>query len=62
MSSTGPRFRYRTPADIRSIPNERWEDWLRTGTLPFQSFLAERSCQMTLRWIVKATRRRMEAA
>ena len=59
MSGTGPRLRYRTPADIRAIPNERWEDWLRTGTLPFQVFPAERSCQLTLRWIVKATRRRV---
>ena len=32
MNRTG--LRYRTPADVRAIPNEQWEEWLRGETLP----------------------------
>ena len=59
-SSTGPRFR--TPADVRAIPNERWEEWLRTDTLPFPAFYPTRGVQTVLRTVIRATRRRTDAA
>lgn len=58
MSSNG--LRYRTPADVRAIPNEQWEEWLHGETLPFPAFSAAREVQTTLRTLIKATRRRTE--
>jgi hypothetical protein len=60
MSSTGPRLRYRTAADVRAIPNEQWESWAR-GDEPFPgvAFSADRWAQRTLREILSATERRL---
>lgn len=60
MNRTGPTFT--TPAQIRTISNGQWEEWVRNDSLPFNDFSAERHCQHTLRTILKATRRRLEAA
>ena len=60
MSSTGPRFR--TPADVRAIPNDQWERWISgVEACPPTAFSAEAGCQMTVRHLVKATLRRMDA-
>lgn len=61
LSDLSPSKRYRTPAEIRSIPNEQWETWLRGNNLPFTSFSAAADCQEVLRTIVRATLKRMEA-
>ena len=52
---------YRTPEEIRAIPNRQWEQWLREGTVPFLEFPASRECQAVLRGILNATHRRMRA-
>lgn len=57
MSSTGPTFR--TPADVRAVPNEQWEQWLRTDAVPFRAFACERWTQRALREVVNATGRRL---
>ena len=57
MSSTGLMFR--TAADVRAIPNQQWERWIETESVPFRAFASERRCQQVLRHVVKATRRRM---
>lgn len=62
MSSSGPRLRYRTAADVRAIPNDQWEQWISgVEACPPTAFSAEASCQMTVRYVAAATRRRMEA-
>ena len=61
LSDLSPAARYRTPAEIRAIPNEQWEAWIHGNNLPFTSFSAAAGCQECLRTIVKATVRRMEA-
>ena len=61
MSSTGPRLRYRTPADIRAIPNGQWEQWVLARDVPWGAFSAERGCQTVLRLVLRATARRMLA-
>lgn len=61
MSSTGPRLRYRTAADVRAIPNQQWERWHRDGVNPLPMFSAEASCQMALRYAMQAHVRRIEA-
>ena len=53
------RLLFRTPADVRAIGNEQWEVWLRTSALPFISFAALPHTQMVLRYIIRATTRRM---
>ena len=55
MSSTGPRFR--TPADVRAIPNEQIDEWVRAGTLPLHEFGPE--CELVLGAVVRSARRRM---
>ena len=66
MSDTGQiftdRILYRTPQQIRDIPNHQWEEWILSGELPFEKFSADRHCQAVLRVLIKATRRRLEAA
>lgn len=59
MSSTGQRFR--TPADVRAIPNAQWERWHADGTNPFPLFSADQLTQRCLRHVVKAHLRRIEA-
>lgn len=60
MSSTG--LKYRTPDEIRAIPNDQWERWLNgLEYVAPTAFSSEAKCQMTLRYVVKATRRRMDA-
>lgn len=59
MSSTGPRFR--TPADVRAIPNDQWERWLRDNGVPFGAFAATFETQKTMRTLIEATRRRIVA-
>ena len=61
LSDLSPSKRYRTPAEIRAIPNGQWESWIRGNNLPFTSFSAAADCQECLRTIVKATLRRMDA-
>ena len=58
----GSGLLFTTPAQIRTIANHQWEEWIQNNTLPFHAFSAERHCQQTLRTIIKATRRRLEAA
>lgn len=58
MSSTGLRFR--TPADVRAIPNAQWERWHRENVNPLPWFSAERRCQMALRYTMQAHVRRIE--
>lgn len=60
MSDTGPRLTYRTPADVRAIPNAQWERWHRDGTNPLPAFSAEASCQMALRYAMQGHARRIE--
>jgi len=59
LSDLSPSKRYRTPAEVRAIPNEQWETWIRGNNLPFTSFSAASDCQECLRTIVKATLRRL---
>ena len=59
MSSTGLRFR--TAADVRAIPNEQWEEWLRTLSVPVYAFTTSEA-RLTALHIVRATTRRMRAA
>lgn len=62
MSSSGRRLRYRTPADVRAIPNGQWERWvLEHESFPFSGFSAERAVQKTVRTIFAATSRRVKA-
>ena len=61
LSDLSPSKRYRTPAEIRAIPNGQWETWIRGNNLPFTSFSAAADCQKTLRYVLKATLRRMKA-
>lgn len=56
MNRTGPTFR--TPADVRAIPNATWDEWLSADAVPWTAFSPERWTQRTLREIVKATGRR----
>jgi len=59
-TSTG--LLYRTPADVRAIPNEQWERWLRGQEhVSPTAFSSEASCQMALRYVAKAHQRRIEA-
>lgn len=52
---------YRTPAEIRAIPNEQWERWLRQRSVPWTQFAATPDCQRTLKYVVKAARGRIKA-
>lgn len=61
LTDLTPQRRYRTPAEIRAIPNEQWEAWIRGNSLPFTAFSASAECQKTLQTIVAATVRRMKA-
>ena len=61
LSDLTPQRRYRTPAEIRAIPNQQWETWIRGNNLPFTAFSAEAACQKTLQTIIAATLRRMKA-
>jgi len=54
-------MRYAVPSDVRAIPNPQWESWLEADSVPWVSFSATPDCQMTLRHVVRATRRRMES-
>lgn len=54
-----PGLRYRTPAEIRAIPNAQWERWLATDGVPWLSFAASADCQMALRYVLKAHMRRI---
>jgi len=56
MSGTG--LMYRTPADVREIPNGQWDSWLRDGTVPWAAFAASAEVQMVLKWCIKAARGR----
>lgn len=49
MSVTGPRLRYRTPDDVRAIPNDQWERWICARAIPYLEFAAEKRCQQTMR-------------
>lgn len=62
MSSTGPRIIYRTPDDVRAIPNETWERWIAARSIPWAAFAAESRTQRTMRWTLHCTARRMLAA
>lgn len=58
MNRTG--LVYRTPADVRAIPNQRWEAWLRGHeAFPGAAFSADRWVQHTLREVLNATERRL---
>lgn len=59
-SSTGQPPKYVTPAEVRAIPNEQWEEWIGRGYFPITEF--DPSCLKTAATILSATRRRMEAA
>ncbi len=59
MSSTG--LLYRTPADVRAIPNAQWERGHRDRFNPLPMFSAERRCQMALRYTMQAHVRRIAA-
>lgn len=61
LADLTPQRRYRTPAEIRAIPNQQWEAWIRGNNLPFAAFSAAADCQQTLRAILNATLRRMKA-
>ena len=60
MSSTGLPL-YRTPTDVRAIPNDQWEAWIVGRDIPWRQFSAERGCQTVLRLVLRATARRMLA-
>lgn len=61
LSDLSPSKRYRTPAEVRAIPNAQWEAWIDGNNLPFTAFSASADCQEVLRTIIKATLRRMES-
>jgi hypothetical protein len=52
---------YRTPGDVRAIPNEQWGRWFTAGTNPLPLFSPDRHTQMCLRHVLKAHARRIEA-
>lgn len=53
-------MRYRTPADVRAIPNAQWERWVRGyESFPFSEFSSEWSVQKTVTTILDATERRL---
>lgn len=54
-------MRYAVPFDVRAIPNLQWETWLESDSVPWVSFAATPDCQMALRYVVRATARRMES-
>lgn len=55
-----PRVKYRTPADVRAIPNEQFERWvLGYDSFPFSEFSAALDVQDTLGFILDATCRRL---
>ena len=60
MSGTG--LRYRTPLEVRSIPNGLWEKWLRTDGVPWTAFSSDALTQKCLRHVVKANARRIGAS
>jgi len=59
MSRTG--LVYRTPGDVRAISNAQWETWLRDEQVPWPAFSADAQTQMALRYVVKASGRRIAA-
>lgn len=59
MSDT--RQLFRTPADVRAIPNAQWEAWIRDEHIPWDEFSTVGDVLMAARAILKATRRRMDA-
>jgi hypothetical protein len=57
MDRTGQRFR--TPADVRTIPSAQWETWIQAGVIPWEEFAAD--AYPVAHTIAKATIRRMDA-
>ena len=47
MNRTG--LTYRTPADVRAIPNRQWERWICARAIPYHEFAAEKRTQQTMR-------------
>jgi len=60
MSGTGPRFR--TPADVRAIPNEQWDAWFIACDFPWGDFSPERTVQIAFKHVRRAQARRVMAA
>lgn len=58
MSDTRLRIRYRTPLEVRSIPNGLWDRWVAANEVPWQAFAATPAVQTTLRHTVRAALRR----
>ena len=58
MSGTG-RPIYTTPTEVRAIPEDQWERWVRAGELPLTEFAPD--VLSVVAAILKATRRRMDA-
>lgn len=59
IGHTGPQIIYRTPAEVRAIPNAQWEDWLKTDSIPWSAFSSERWTQKALHYARAAHQRRM---
>ena len=60
MSDTGLPF-YRTPAEVRAIPQTQWEEWARNGGASPDLFSPDDGCLQTADAILRATRRRLDA-
>jgi hypothetical protein len=58
---SGTALSFRTPGDVRAIPNATWDAWYEQDTVPWRSFSAERWTQRALREIVRATGNRRRA-
>jgi len=50
---------YRTPADVRAIPNAQIEQWIRDDSLPGPRFSSERRCQQVLALVVDSAKHRL---
>ena len=57
MSSTG--LTYRTPADVRAIPNGQIERWIREDSLPGPRFSPERWSQQVLQLVIDSAKHRL---
>jgi hypothetical protein len=55
-----PSIRYWTPADVRAIPNELWEQWHRDGINPCPWFAARGDTQMAMGYAMQAHRQRIK--
>ena len=55
-----PSIKYRTPAEVRAIPNQQWERWvLGYESYPFSDFSAAGDVQETVGAIIDAICRRV---